>query len=87
MPMFAIAGSFRIVGASPDGDSVRFYPNRRDAFAAARLRVRTNASGRANLRLDAIDHSNEDGRPVRRYAIAPFPVLRSEDLPSLRRRH
>jgi len=83
--MFAIAGSFRIVGASPDGDSVRFYPNRRDAFAAARLRVRTNASGRANLRLDAI--SNEDGRPVRRHAIAPFPVLRPEDLPSLRRRH
>jgi endonuclease YncB( thermonuclease family) len=55
MPMFAIAGTYRIVGASPDGDSIRFYPDRPDAFTAAGLRVRTNASGGAQLRLEAID--------------------------------
>jgi endonuclease YncB( thermonuclease family) len=55
MPLLAIPGTFRILGASPDGDSIRFYPDDRAAFAKARLRVRTNASGGAQLRLDAID--------------------------------
>jgi hypothetical protein len=27
MPMLVIEGSYRVVGAAPDGDSVRFYPN------------------------------------------------------------
>ena len=27
MPMLVIAGEYRIVGAAPDGDSVRFYPD------------------------------------------------------------
>jgi hypothetical protein len=27
MAMFLIAGSFRITGAQPDGDSIRFTPN------------------------------------------------------------
>jgi endonuclease YncB( thermonuclease family) len=55
MPLHAIAGTYRIVGASPDGDSIRFYPDDPGAFDAAHLRVRTNASGGAQLRLDAID--------------------------------
>jgi endonuclease YncB( thermonuclease family) len=55
MPLYAIPGTYRIVGASPDGDSVRFYPDDPGAFAAAHLNVRTNAAGGAQLRLDAID--------------------------------
>ena len=55
MPFTLIRGTFRVVGASPDGDSVRFYPDNQDAFLIARLRVRTNAHGGAQLRLDAID--------------------------------
>jgi endonuclease YncB( thermonuclease family) len=55
MPLSAIPGTYRIVGASPDGDSVRFYPDDPNSFTAAGLHVRTNASGGAQLRLDAID--------------------------------
>ena len=45
MPLFAIPGTFRILGASPDGDSVRFYPDDLNAFKDAGIAVRTNASG------------------------------------------
>lgn len=55
MPLIAIPGRYRLIGASPDGDSVRFYPDVPSAFADAALNVRTNASGGAQLRLDAID--------------------------------
>jgi endonuclease YncB( thermonuclease family) len=55
MPLSAIPGTFRIVGASPDGDSIRFYPDDPAAFTAAGLHVKTNALGGAQLRLDAID--------------------------------
>ena len=30
MPMLLIKGTYKIVGASPDGDSVRFYPDNPD---------------------------------------------------------
>jgi endonuclease YncB( thermonuclease family) len=57
MAMLVIEGKYRIVGASPDGDSVRFYPN--DPADWDRVggphKVRRNASGGAQLRLDAID--------------------------------
>lgn len=55
MTLKHIKGTFRIVGASPDGDSVRFYPYNPDAFRVLNLLVRTNAHGGAQLRLDAID--------------------------------
>ena len=51
----SIAGRFRIAGASPDGDSVRFVPDDPRAWARAGIRARVNASGGAQLRLDAID--------------------------------
>ncbi|MEO6701877.1 MAG: thermonuclease family protein [Jatrophihabitantaceae bacterium] len=68
MPLSAIAGTFRLIGASPDGDSIRFYPTKKDAFTSAGLTgVRTNASGGAQLRLDAIDaletHYTPPGAP------------------------
>lgn len=55
MPFTVITGQYRIVGAQPDGDSVRFYPTVRDAFDRARINVRTNAAGGAQLRLDGVD--------------------------------
>jgi hypothetical protein len=55
MPLIAIPGSYRLLGASPDGDSIRFYPYEADAFAKAGLNVQTNSHGGAQLRLDAID--------------------------------
>ena len=57
MAMFLIAGSFRITGAQPDGDSIRFTPNdpaKWDLITGPN-RVKRNASGAAQLRLDAID--------------------------------
>lgn len=55
MPEYLINGTYRIVGASPDGDSVRFYPDDPEAFKKTGLPVRTNARGAAQLRLDGID--------------------------------
>jgi hypothetical protein len=57
MAMFLIAGSFRITGAQPDGDSIRFTPSdpaKWDLITRPN-RVKRNASGAAQLRLDAID--------------------------------
>jgi endonuclease YncB( thermonuclease family) len=56
MPLTVIKGQYRILGAAPDGDSIRFYPTQKDAFNRAGISsVRTNATGGAQLRLDAID--------------------------------
>lgn len=55
MTLTLIKGKFRIVGASPDGDSVRFYPDDAEAFTKAGLRVRLNSRGGVQLRLDGID--------------------------------
>jgi hypothetical protein len=57
MAMFLIAGSFRITGAQPDGDSIRFTPDdpAKWNLMTGANRVKRNASGAAQLRLDAID--------------------------------
>jgi len=56
MPLIAIPGHYRLIGASPDGDSVRFYPESPTAFADAQLTgVKLNSAGGAQLRMDAID--------------------------------
>jgi hypothetical protein len=55
MPMTLVKGHYRIVGASPDGDSIRFYPQDPGVWAAAGIAVRTNSTGGVQLRLDAID--------------------------------
>lgn len=55
MPLTLIQGEYRIVGASPDGDSVRFYPTDRTIWDRTGIRVRPNAHGGVQLRLDAID--------------------------------
>src|SRR5881227_772624 len=57
MPMLCLAGTYRIAGTQPDGDSIRFFPD--DPALWARVpgptAVRINAGGGAQLRLDAID--------------------------------
>jgi endonuclease YncB( thermonuclease family) len=57
MAMTVIVGTFRIVGAQPDGDSVRFYPNNPEDWelVGGVHKVRRNAKGGAQLRLDGID--------------------------------
>jgi hypothetical protein len=57
MPMLCLAGTFRILGTEPDGDSIRFYPNdvAQWSLVGGPRSVRTNAGGGAQLRLDAID--------------------------------
>jgi hypothetical protein len=57
MPMLCLAGTFRIVGTEPDGDSIRFYPDdvSQWSLVGGPHRVRTNAGGGAQLRLDGID--------------------------------
>jgi endonuclease YncB( thermonuclease family) len=57
MAMVLIAGSFRVTGAQPDGDSIRFTPDdptKWDLIPGPN-KVKRNASGAAQLRLDAID--------------------------------
>lgn len=55
MPLTVIKGEYKIVGAAPDGDSVRFYPSAERGFERAGLPVRTNRSGGAQLRLEGMD--------------------------------
>ncbi|MEU3462683.1 nuclease [Streptomyces sp. NPDC006733] len=57
MPMLVIEGTYRITGARPDGDSIRFYPADPAQWdlVGGRHRVQRNAAGGAQLRLDAID--------------------------------
>lgn len=64
MPMLLIKGSYRIVGASPDGDSVRFVPDDPAEWELLRGRkVRRNLAGGAQLRLDGIDTLETHYRP------------------------
>jgi hypothetical protein len=55
--MLLIEGTYRVLGAQPDGDSVRFYPNDPAEWTLVDPphRVRRNAGGGAQLRLDGID--------------------------------
>ena len=57
MPFLLLAGEFRVVGAQPDGDSIRFYPDSPSQWddVGGPYAVQRNASGGAQLRLDAVD--------------------------------
>lgn len=57
MSMLVIEGTYRPIGARPDGDSVRFYPDNPADWDRVQgpHRVRRNKSGGAQLRLDGID--------------------------------
>ncbi len=64
MPLTMIKGQYRIVGAAPDGDSIRFYPDDPAAFNKANIRVHANKAGGVQLRLDAIDALETHYRPT-----------------------
>jgi endonuclease YncB( thermonuclease family) len=70
MPMLLIAGTYRILGAAPDGDSVRFYPDDPTQWDLidGTHKVRRNSTGGAQLRLDGIDaletHYTASGAPT-----------------------
>jgi endonuclease YncB( thermonuclease family) len=55
VPLAVITGSYRVTGSSPDGDSVRFYPENPDIWTEQRIDAKPNAEGGVQLRLDAID--------------------------------
>ena len=57
MPMLCLAGVFTVTGTEPDGDSLRFRPDDPDDWTQVPgpHKVRTNAAGAAQLRMDAID--------------------------------
>ncbi|MGW8379591.1 nuclease [Streptomyces sp. ODS28] len=63
MPMLVIKGSYRVLGASPDGDSIRFYPDHPQEWGKVPGGVRHNRGGGAQLRLDAIDALETHYRP------------------------
>jgi endonuclease YncB( thermonuclease family) len=56
MSMLLIEGEYRLQGAAPDGDSIRFYPDKPEVWSKVTGRpVRTNKKGGAQLRIDGID--------------------------------
>jgi endonuclease YncB( thermonuclease family) len=55
MPLNLVKGTFRILHSAPDGDSVHFYPDDREAFTKLNLAALPNHEGGVQLRLDAID--------------------------------
>lgn len=64
MPMLLIEGTYKVLHASPDGDSVRFYPTDPDQWDLLRgRRVQRNRTGGAQLRLDGIDTLETHYRP------------------------
>ena len=77
MPMLCLAGTFRIVGSEPDGDSIRFYPDDSSQWSlvGGPHRVRTNAGGGAQLRLDAIDALETHYAPQGGARVHQPPVL------------
>lgn len=57
MPLTVIEGSYQIIGAAPDGDSIKFYPKHAADWQLIKRphAVRANKSGGAQLRLDGVD--------------------------------
>jgi hypothetical protein len=84
MPMLLIKGVYKIIGASPDGDSVRFYPDDPAEWDLLRgRRVRRNRAGGAQLRLDGIDSLETHYRPAHGPELhqpAPFADRAAEEL-------
>ncbi|MRI55312.1 nuclease [Methylobacterium sp. DB1607] len=68
MPFTLIKGTFRVVGLSPDGDSIRFVPDD-DALVSALLGGSAGSKPSRQLRLEGIDaletHYNARHQPSR----------------------
>jgi endonuclease YncB( thermonuclease family) len=63
MVMILIEGTFSILNAAPDGDSVRFIPNNPALWKKLETKVHPNKSGGVQLRLDSIDALETHYRP------------------------
>lgn len=69
MPMLLIKGSYHLIGGRSDGDTVHFQPDKKEEWnlVPGPHKVERNGSGKAKLRLDAIDtletHYSRDGNP------------------------
>jgi|SRR5690349_22850790 endonuclease YncB( thermonuclease family) len=55
MSLYLIKGQYRIAHSEPDGDSVHFFPDDKEAFTSLHLAAHLGGGGAAQLRLDAID--------------------------------
>ncbi|MFB4302452.1 hypothetical protein [Actinomadura sp. NTSP31] len=85
MPMLMIQGTYRVVGARPDGDSVRFIPDDPAQWDLVEgpHKVRRNSTGGAQLRLDGIDTLETHYRPphgAELHQPAPFADRAADEL-------
>ncbi|GAA4617368.1 nuclease [Actinoallomurus liliacearum] len=55
MSLSLVKGQFKIVRSQPDGDSIHFYPDDKEAFTKLNVSAHLSAVGSVQLRLDAID--------------------------------
>ncbi|CUM35795.1 thermonuclease family protein [Streptomyces gardneri] len=69
MPMLLIKGSYHLVNSRADGDTIPFMPDKKEEWdlVPGPHKVEHNTSGKAKLRLDAIDtletHYSRNGNP------------------------
>ncbi|WP_225800252.1 thermonuclease family protein [Streptomyces sp. NK15101] len=69
MPMLLIKGSYHLVNGRPDGDTIQFVADEKEEWnlVPGPHKVKRNGSGKAKLRLDAIDtletHYAREGNP------------------------
>ncbi|MFE5521626.1 thermonuclease family protein [Streptomyces virginiae] len=69
MPMLLIQGSYHVLNARPDGDTIHFQAADKEEWklVPGPHKVRYNGAGKARLRLDAVDtletHYSRDGNP------------------------
>ncbi|MGI5423160.1 thermonuclease family protein [Streptomyces sp. CA-179760] len=69
MPMLLIKGSYHILNGRSDGDTIHFKPDKKEEWdlVPGPHKVEHNTSGKAKLRLDAIDtletHYTRNGNP------------------------
>lgn len=74
MTFFVMSGQYRVIGAAPDGDSIRFYPNDPEALVRTGLPFRTNSTGGVQLRLDGVDALETHYRPPQAMRLWRQPV-------------
>jgi hypothetical protein len=84
MPMLLIKGSYHVEGAQPDGDTIHFTPDDPGEWSlvggGGRRPVEHNATGRASLRLDAIDALETHYGPTRVHQPLQFAHAARDEL-------
>jgi endonuclease YncB( thermonuclease family) len=82
MPMLLIQGSFQILGAQPDGDSIHFTPDDPTEWdlVGGPNPVQRNGVGRNQLRLDAVDALETHYGPHRDHQPPAFAHAAADEL-------